>query len=90
MKANVALNLADTSTKYLNNANLYKLEINKARDSIEVLGAAEMPSQKLFTFTLPQDWQRKYKVRAVGSDKSTVDIIMGTDNMQWFPKELEI
>jgi len=70
-------------------ANLYKLEINKARDSIEVLGAAEMPSQKLFTFTLPQDWQRKYKVRAVGSDKSTVDIIMGTDNMQWFPKELE-
>ena len=89
MKANVAVNLADSSTKYLNNANLYKLEITKAKDSIEVLGAAEMPSQKLFTFTLPQDWQRKYKVRAVGSEKSTVDIIMGTDNMQWFPKELE-
>ena len=63
----------DSSTKYLNSANLYKLDITKVRDRIEVLEAGEIPSQKLFTFTLPQDWQRKYKVRAVGSEKLTVD-----------------
>ena len=88
-RTNVAVNLADSSVKYLTNAKLYKLRISRSSTEFEALGTPEIPSQKIFAYTLLKDWQRKYGVKQVRNTEDRVDIIIGTDNMSMFPKEVE-